>query len=71
MWKENLFKMGLAELELTVRSTNILEARGITTVGDLCEMTVDELSGIPSFDDAVLAEVHVKLSARDLRLRGD
>src|SRR5262245_18045329 len=36
-------EMRVADLELTVRATNLLEVEGITMVGDICDRTADEL----------------------------
>ena len=55
--KERL-KMSMAEIGLTVRTTNCLEERGIFTVQDLLDCTRDDLLNISNFGEKTLEEVY-------------
>ena len=57
----------LADLKLSVRATNCLESKGITTVRDLVICNDDELLGVRNFGKLQLAEVKAKLSVMDYR----
>lgn len=50
--------MSIAELGLSVRTQNFLEARKIFTVNDLVHKTRGDLLSIPGFGDACLEEVY-------------
>src|SRR5262249_53095380 len=63
-----VFSMSLAELELSVRSTNCLEADGITTLVDLVIRTEEELLEVRNFGEKNLKEVKQKLQALGLSL---
>jgi DNA-directed RNA polymerase alpha subunit len=65
---ERKLNLSLAELELSVRATNVLEAEGLTTVRDLVNRTAEELAEIRDFRPATLREVTAKLAERGLRL---
>jgi DNA-directed RNA polymerase alpha subunit len=65
---EHKLAMSLAELELSVRVTNCLEAAGLTTVRDLVLRTAEEVLAIRNFGPAFLREVTSKLAARGLHL---
>ncbi|MDB5311452.1 MAG: hypothetical protein JWO38_5654 [Gemmataceae bacterium] len=58
----------LAELELSVRATNCLEAEGLTTVRELVIRDEDELLAIRNFGESTLREVKAKLAAHGLAL---
>jgi len=60
--------LSLAELELSVRTTNCLESEGITTVGDLVRRTPEELLEVRNFGDRSLREVEEKLAHLGLTL---
>jgi DNA-directed RNA polymerase subunit alpha len=53
--------MSLAELGLSVRTTNCLEDRGIFTVGDLLDCTRADLLAISNFGEKTLEEVYKTL----------
>jgi len=54
-------EMSTAEIGLTVRTTNCLEARGIFTVRDLLNCTPDDLLSISNFGEKTLEEVYKAL----------
>ncbi len=60
--------MTLAELNLSVRATNCLEAENIVTVRDLVVMNEDQLMEVRNFGETTMIEVHEKLSDIGLRL---
>jgi DNA-directed RNA polymerase alpha subunit len=60
--------MSLAELELSIRTSNCLESEGITTVRDLVIRTDEELLEVRNFGPAAMKEVKAKLAAHGLRL---
>ena len=49
--------MNIAQLELSVRTTNCLEEHGITTVGELLKRQRKDLLDIPNFGEKTLEEV--------------
>jgi len=65
---ERKLDMDFAELELSVRATNCLEAEGITTIRDLVIRTDDELLRVPNFGETTLLEVKGKLAEHGLHL---
>jgi hypothetical protein len=65
---EEKLNLPLAELELSVRATNCLEAEGMITVRDLVVRTDDELLEIRNFGESTLREVKDKLAALGLHL---
>jgi hypothetical protein len=65
---EERLNMSLAELELSVRATNCLEAEGISTVRELVVRTDDELLEVRNFGETTLKEVKRKLEAHGLHL---
>ncbi|MGD8452927.1 MAG: DNA-directed RNA polymerase subunit alpha [Phycisphaerae bacterium] len=58
----------IADLELSVRASNCLEAARILTVGDLVSMTEDDLLQLRSFGKTSLMEVKSKLQDMGLML---
>lgn len=54
-------EMSTAEIELSVRTTNCLEERGIFTVGDLLNCTREDLLSISNFGEKTLEEVYKAL----------
>lgn len=58
----------IADLDLSVRASNCLEAARILTVGDLVRMTEDELLQLRSFGKTSLMEVKSKLAGLGLSL---
>ncbi|MFH1670726.1 MAG: DNA-directed RNA polymerase subunit alpha C-terminal domain-containing protein [Patescibacteria group bacterium] len=59
-WQEKV-KMPIAELGMSVRTTNTLDERGIHTVNDLLQNTRDQLLSIPNFGEKGLKEVYKAL----------
>lgn len=55
---QSRLEMSTAEIELSVRTTNCLEERGIFTVGDLLNCTRDDLLSISNFGEKTLEEVY-------------
>ena len=58
---ETRLQMSTAEIELSVRTTNCLEERGIFTVQDLLNCTRDDLLSISNFGEKTLEEVYKSL----------
>lgn len=50
-------EMSLAEIGLSVRTTNCLDEQGIATVGDLLKCRRADLLNIPNFGEKTLEEV--------------
>ena len=65
---ENKLNMSLAELRLSVRASNCLEAENIQTVRDLVTRTEDQLLELRNFGDTTLTEVREKLTELGLHL---
>jgi DNA-directed RNA polymerase subunit alpha len=65
---EAKLNMSLAELELSVRATNCLEAEGITSVRDLVSRSEEELLKVRNFGETTLKEVRQKLKEIGLDL---
>lgn len=55
-------ELSIAEMGLSVRTTNCLEETGILTVRDLLNATPRRLLGISNFGDKTLEEVYEALS---------
>lgn len=55
--------LGIAELGLSVRTTNCLENEGIFTVATLLERTPESLLQISNFGQKTLNEVYAALAA--------
>jgi len=61
----------VADLNLSVRSRKCMTRLNITTVGELCQRTPDELMAAKNFGVTSLNEVRAKLTELNLRLRND
>jgi DNA-directed RNA polymerase alpha subunit len=61
----------LSDLDLSIRTTNILENDGIKTVKQLIGYTIDELFEIRNFGETSLREIRKKLADNGLLLVGD
>jgi DNA-directed RNA polymerase subunit alpha len=61
----------VSELNLSVRARKCMNRLNITTLGDLCQRTADELLEAKNFGITSLNEVKEKLTAYGLKLRGD
>ena len=58
----------VTDFELSVRSRNCLQKMGITTLGDLCRCTEQELLASKNFGETSLIEIKEMLGSRGLRL---
>ena len=58
---EEQLEMSIAEIGLVVRTSNVLEAHGIFTVGALLEREPEDLLSIPNFGDKTLEEIYQAL----------
>ncbi len=58
---EDRLEMSTAEIELSVRTTNCLEERGIFTVRDLLNCSRNDLLAISNFGEKTLEEVYKSL----------
>ena len=65
---ESKLNMPVAELKLSVRASNCLEAEGIQTLRDLVQRSEDQLLEVRNFGETTLTEVREKLSAHGLHL---
>jgi len=65
---ESKLAMTLAELNLSVRATNCLEAENIITVRDLVALNEDQLLEVRNFGETTMIEVREKLSDIGLQL---
>jgi DNA-directed RNA polymerase subunit alpha len=59
----------VGELELSVRSRKCMQRLSITTVGDLCEHSEDELLDCKNFGQTSLNEIKQKLANLGLKLK--
>ncbi len=67
--KDKVTEMQIEEMELSVRSYNCLKRAGISTVGELCSKTQDEMMKVRNLGRKSLDEVIEKLSEMGLGLR--
>ena len=58
---DDKLKMPISELELGMRTWNMLDEEGIHTVEELLWYTADDLLEIPNFGGRTLAEVYEAL----------
>ncbi len=65
---ERKLNMPVADLRLSVRASNCLDAEGIVSVRQLVGRTEDELLDVRNFGDTTLAEVKEKLTSLGLHL---
>ena len=61
----------VSELNLSVRARKCMNRLNITTLGELCSRTSDELLEAKNFGITSLNEVKEKLTQYGLKLRGD
>ena len=61
----------IKDLEFSVRSRNCLEIGNIKTLGQLAEVSIDELMQIKNFGKKSLTEIREKLSQYGLKLKDD
>jgi DNA-directed RNA polymerase subunit alpha len=67
--EETIADMQIEELELSVRSYNCLKRAGISTVGELCNKTSDEMMKVRNLGRKSLDEVIEKLNEMGLHFR--
>lgn len=60
--------MNINDLEIDVRSTNCLKAAGITTVEQLCELSMGQILKLPNFGKKSAEKLLVVLERRGLLL---
>lgn len=61
----------VSDLNLSVRARKCMNRLNLTTLGDLCQRTADELLEAKNFGQTSLTEVREKLRQYNLKLRGD
>lgn len=61
----------LSDINLSVRARKCMVRLGVTTIGELLRHTGDELLEIKNFGVTSLTEVREKLTANNMKLRGD
>ncbi|MEO1615125.1 MAG: DNA-directed RNA polymerase subunit alpha C-terminal domain-containing protein [Planctomycetota bacterium] len=61
--RQERLELSIAEMGLSVRTTNCLEETGILTVRDLLKATPDRLLAINNFGEKTLGEVYAALEA--------
>lgn len=66
-----LLSKPVSELQLSVRARKCMNRLSISTIGDLCSRTESELLEAKNFGVTSLTEVREKLTAMNLKLRGD
>ena len=66
--REKTMDMNIVELELSVRSSNCLMRAGISTVGELCSRTLEELLKVRNLGRKSLEEILGKLHEMGLEL---
>lgn len=69
--EQALMSKPVSELNLSVRPRKCMNKLGISTLGDLCARTADELLEVKNFGQTSLMEVREKLRQLGLKLRGD
>ena len=68
---EALLNRPISDLNLSVRARKCMVRLGITTLGELCSRTADELLSSRNFGVTSLNEVREKLTEHELKLRND
>ncbi|MBI4878588.1 MAG: tetratricopeptide repeat protein [Planctomycetes bacterium] len=68
--RDSVRSRGVAELDLSVRSRKALDTLNISTVGQLVEVTEEQLLECKNFGQTSLNEIKKKLADLDLSLRG-
>jgi DNA-directed RNA polymerase subunit alpha len=64
-------KMPLEALEFSTRCRKCMERLGLTTVGELIQLTEEDLLAVPNFGNTSLNEVKTKLAALGLTLKSE
>lgn len=65
----DIMSMPISELDLSVRSDNVMDRLGIRTIGELCNHSAEELARARNFGVVSLADLVQRLSRRGLSLR--
>jgi DNA-directed RNA polymerase subunit alpha len=68
--RDSVRARSVAELDLSVRSRKALDTLNIGTVGQLTEVSEEQLLSCKNFGQTSLAEIKKKLADLDLTLRG-
>jgi len=63
---QRLYEMPIEDLNLSVRAYNCLKRAGITKVGQILEMSADDLLGVRNFGQKSLDELRERLAAHGL-----
>ena len=63
--------LSIADLDLSVRASNCLEAENIRTVGDLVRLSIADLLAMKNFGKTSLREVEIKLKNTGLNMDMD
>src|SRR5207237_6748251 len=63
---QRLYEMPIEDLNLSVRAYNCLKRAGITKVGQILEMSEDDLLGVRNFGRKSLDELRERLAAHGL-----
>jgi DNA-directed RNA polymerase subunit alpha len=63
-----ILSIPVSDFELSVRSRNCLQKMGISTLGDLCRSTEQELLASKNFGETSLTEIKEMLASKGLRL---
>ncbi len=66
-----LLSRPIGELELSVRSRKCMERMNIATIGELCNMSDQDLLAVRNFGQTSLVEIRTKLGELSLKLKGD
>lgn len=65
------YEVPLSQLGLSVRAQNCLESLGVNTLGELCELTAQELLAAQGFRDSTLAELREMVKRCGCKLKDD
>src|SRR5439155_25246940 len=63
---QRLYEMPIEDLNLSVRAYNCLKRAGITKVGQILEMSEDDLLGVRNFGHKSLDELRERLAAHNI-----
>lgn len=69
--EQALLSRSVADLNLSVRARKCMARLGITTLGELCQRTPDELLATKNFGVTSLNEIRQQLAEHGLKLRND
>ncbi len=66
--RNKILETPISDFELSVRSRNCLEKMNVTTIGDLCRITEQELLSFKNFGETSLNEIKAMMASKALRL---